>query len=65
MTLGSLTRALLEASHARLAREGAWVTNEKGLLTRAGFGDIGEMLNGTDSLVAILDRIESRIFAGD
>ena len=65
MTLGSVTRALLEAGHARLAREGIWVTNEKGLLTRAGFGEAGEILAGGDGLVEILDRIESRIVAGD
>jgi predicted nucleotidyltransferase len=65
MTLGSIARALLEAGHARLAREGIWITNEKGLLARAGLQPEGDWFlpdtGGAGSLVPLLDRIEARI----
>jgi hypothetical protein len=35
---GAAARALVEASHARLAARGTWVTNEKNLVAQAGLG---------------------------
>jgi nucleotidyltransferase-like protein len=68
MTFGSAVRALLEAGHARLAREGIWITNEKSLLALAGwegadtlFASIG---SGKDGLVGLLDRVENMIHGG-
>jgi predicted nucleotidyltransferase len=65
MTLGSVARGLLEAGHARLAREGMWITNEKGLLERAGLGGAQEWVSpgvgGTDSLVRLLDRVDALV----
>jgi predicted nucleotidyltransferase len=65
MTLGSIARALLEAGHARLARKGMWITNEKGLLARAELEEAAQLLADAgphpDSLVGLLDRIEARI----
>jgi predicted nucleotidyltransferase len=65
MTLGSIARGLLEAGHARLAREGIWITNEKGLLDRSGFGNAQDLLKagvgGPDSLVGLLDRVDALV----
>ena len=65
MTLGAAARALLEAGHARLARDGIWITNEKTLLARAGwegadalFAAVGP---GRENLVGLLDRVEELI----
>jgi hypothetical protein len=60
MTLGSAARALLEAGHGILARDGIWITNEKALLARAGleadafFAASG---SGPEHLVPFLDRV--------
>ena len=69
MTMGSIARGLLEAGHARLARAGIWVTNEKGLLGKAGLGAaegllcdaLGEGVGGTKSLVRLLDRVDALV----
>ena len=65
MTYGSVTRALLEAGHARLAREGMWITNEKNLLAQAGFGNADALYDaispGTEGLVALVERARSLI----
>ena len=41
---GLLARAVLAASHARLATRGAWALNEKGIIPRAGLEEAGEIL---------------------
>jgi predicted nucleotidyltransferase len=41
---GLLARAVMAAAHARLASHGTWVLNEKGLITRAGLDEAGEIL---------------------
>lgn len=41
---GLLTQAATQAAHAVLAARGAWPTNEKTLLTRAGLGDIDRII---------------------
>jgi hypothetical protein len=65
MTLGSIARGLLEAGHARLARMGYWITNEKGLLDLAGLGSAQGLLSagigGTESLVRLLDRVDALV----
>lgn len=40
----SLTRGLIEESHARLAARGEWVLNEKNITQRAGLDDAAEIL---------------------
>ena len=44
---GLLARALIAAAHARLAAQGRWALNEKGIVRRAGLND------GADILAAI------------
>lgn len=65
MACGSTARALVEAGHARLARQGNWITNEKNLLAQAGFGDADALYDGIEakpeSLIALIDRTRSRI----
>lgn len=65
MTLGSIARGLLEAGHARLARAGTWVTNEKGLLGKAGLGAaegwLSAGIDGAESLVRLLDRVDALV----
>jgi len=65
MAYGSVTCALLEAGHARLARDGVWITNEKTLLAQAGFGNVDALYDaigpGPESLVALIERARSLI----
>jgi hypothetical protein len=35
---------LIELAHSRAARDRRWVTNEKGLVTGSGLGDLAEAL---------------------
>lgn len=68
-TLGSATRALMEAGHARLATRGTWITNEKTLIARAGFGDAGllfdRMACDTEDLCALVERVGATISTSD
>jgi predicted nucleotidyltransferase len=68
MTFGAAARALLEAGHARLARNGIWITNEKTLLARAGWEGADALLaaaaSGQDGLVDFLDHVEDLILTG-
>jgi predicted nucleotidyltransferase len=41
---GLLVRAVMAAAHARLASQGTWVLNEKGLVSRAGLDKAAEIL---------------------
>jgi predicted nucleotidyltransferase len=41
---GSLARAAVCAAHARLAERGEWALNEKGIVARAGFGEVDGVL---------------------
>lgn len=65
LAYGSIARALLEAGHARLARAGVWITNEKFLLAQAGLGNADALFaavgDGPESLVALLDRVRDLI----
>lgn len=67
-TVGSATRALMEAGHARLAARGAWITNEKALIARAGLGDTGRLFQDlhtdADSLRTLLERVGAMISEG-
>lgn len=68
MTLGSAARALLEAGHAILGRDGIWITNEKTLLARAGWEGadalFAEAVTGQGNLAGFLDRVEDLIHGG-
>ncbi|MBW8886990.1 MAG: nucleotidyltransferase domain-containing protein [Fibrobacteres bacterium] len=65
MACGSVARALLEAGHARLARDGVWITNEKTLLAQAGFANADALYAalgpGPEGLVALIERARSLI----
>jgi predicted nucleotidyltransferase len=67
LAYGSMTRALLEGGHARLARAGVWVTNEKTLLAQAGLGNADALFEGIGDgpghLVALVDRARDLIAA--
>ena len=39
-SVGNLAQAVLAAAHSRLAARGVWVTNEKGLVVRAGLEEL-------------------------
>ncbi len=58
---GSLARAVMAASHARLAERGKWILNEKGLVQRAGLMEAEGMLahvgKGSEELTGVVDRI--------
>lgn len=41
---GSVARAAVCAAHGRLAERGEWALNEKGIVARAGFGEIDRVL---------------------
>jgi hypothetical protein len=60
-TLGLATRALYEASHARLAERGIWITNEKALVARAGLTDTGRWFAGLSADVASLGTFIGRL----
>ena len=54
---------VLSGAHARLARDGLWITNEKTLLARAGWGHADALFSGIGKepyeWVAFLDRIRA------
>ncbi len=58
---GSVARAVMAASHARLAERGEWILNEKGLVQRAGLIEAEEILahagTGPEELTRVVDRI--------
>jgi predicted nucleotidyltransferase len=58
---GSAARALLEASHARLASRGTWTTNEKDLVVRAGLGHAASFFEHLDSEPANLRTMIQRV----
>ena len=68
MTFGAAARALLEAGHARLARDGIWITNEKTLLARVGWEGADALFAGAGSgpgdPAGLLDRVEDLIRGG-
>ncbi|MEG3626133.1 nucleotidyltransferase domain-containing protein [Streptomyces poriticola] len=45
---GAVALATTQTAHAVLAARGEWVTNEKGLVGRAGLGDVDGLLAGLD-----------------
>ncbi|SLE40006.1 nucleotidyltransferase domain-containing protein [Mycobacteroides abscessus subsp. massiliense] len=53
---GLLGVAAMEYAHAALAARGEWVTNEKGLLDRAGLSDVHTILSGLTNDPAALAR---------
>jgi predicted nucleotidyltransferase len=65
---GAAARAVLEASHARLASRGVWVTNEKNLAPRAGLGHAGsffEQLRAEPAcLRAMVNRVRQAVLSG-
>ena len=56
--VGLVAQAATQAGHAVLAARGEWVTNEQTLLTRAGLGQVDELIAGTGeaALVDMVDR---------
>jgi len=58
---GSAARALLEASHARLASRGTWTTNEKNLVARAGLGHAASFFEHLDAEPASLRMMLQRV----
>jgi hypothetical protein len=55
---GSVARAVMEASHGRLAAGGVWVTNEKALVAQAGLGNAARFL---EKLEPSADRLHRAI----
>ena len=57
---GSIARAAVCAAHGRLAERGEWALNEKGIVARAGFGDVDGVLAAVgadpDSLAASVGK---------
>ncbi|MFI6853618.1 nucleotidyltransferase domain-containing protein [Streptomyces sp. NPDC050416] len=56
---GAIALAAAQAAHAVLAARGEWVTNEKGLLARAGLRDVDALLGST--LTGAPDELVKRI----
>ncbi|GLZ39088.1 nucleotidyltransferase domain-containing protein [Actinokineospora sp. NBRC 105648] len=54
-----LTQATTQTAHAVLAARGEWVTNEKGLLSRAGLDEIDNILATAPSPVAAADAVHA------
>jgi hypothetical protein len=67
--LGLVAVAATEYAHALLAARGEWVTNEKRLLTRAGLGEVDDLLlaagRGPASLAAVVDGVRALADAVD
>jgi predicted nucleotidyltransferase len=67
--LGLVAVAAAEYAHAVLAARGEWVTNEKRLLTRAGLGEVDDLVlaAGRDpaSLAAVVDGVRALADAVD
>jgi hypothetical protein len=63
--VGSIVVAALQTAHAILAARGEWVTNEKGLLDRAGLRAIepvvGRASAGREPLVGLVDEAEATL----
>jgi predicted nucleotidyltransferase len=55
---GAIALAATQTAHAVLAARGEWVTNEKGLVARAGLSDVDALLG---SLTRAPDELEQRI----
>lgn len=62
---GAAARAILEASHARLAARGTWVTNEKTLVAQAGLGYTASFFEKLEAepanLRAVVEQIRQAI----
>jgi hypothetical protein len=62
---GSLAQAVLQAAHARLAAEGAWVLNEKRMAERAGLAHLrarfARMGGTSDELRATLAAVSAAL----
>ncbi|MFF7895741.1 nucleotidyltransferase domain-containing protein [Streptomyces sp. NPDC007907] len=60
---GAIALAATQTAHAVLAARGEWVTNEKGLLARAGLGEVDAVLrgltDGPDALARAVAHTES------
>ncbi|MER6407227.1 nucleotidyltransferase domain-containing protein [Streptomyces viridosporus] len=54
---GSIAVAAAHTAHAVMAARGEWVTNEKGLVARAGLGDVDTLLEGLKSSPDVLARV--------
>ncbi|MER5994681.1 nucleotidyltransferase domain-containing protein [Streptomyces viridosporus] len=54
---GSIAVAATHTAHAVMAARGEWVTNEKGLVARAGLGDVDTLLEGLKSSPDVLARV--------
>jgi hypothetical protein len=55
VALVNASRALIEASHRRLAQQKQWVLNEKGIVDRAGLAGEAEMLVAATDRAMLLD----------
>lgn len=59
---GSIAVAATHTAHAVMAARGEWVTNEKGLVERAGLGEVDalleELTSGPDALAAAVAEAE-------
>ncbi|MFE6283931.1 nucleotidyltransferase family protein [Streptomyces sp. NPDC057877] len=60
---GAVALAATQTAHAVLAARGEWVTNEKGLIARAGLGDVDELVGrltaDPDALVGAVRQAEA------
>ncbi|MEU3377123.1 nucleotidyltransferase domain-containing protein [Streptomyces caelestis] len=55
---GAIALAATQTAHAVLAARGEWVTNEKGLVARAGLSDVDALLG---TLTGVPDELEQKI----
>lgn len=58
VAVGNASRALIELAHSRAAEDKRWVTNEKGLVSASGLGDVAEALAYAGDARGLADALE-------
>lgn len=57
--VGAIAKAAVAEAHSRLAADGSWVLNEKGILARAGLQEVDDVLIGIDDLGQLSEAVKS------